>query len=206
MHLAFVALATAAWLATTSLVGPTRLLEGLGALSLGLIAVAAALDHRALVALLRPSRRALGLGVAAGLAMAAATLAGYPIARTVAPAITPAVARLYALFGEAFTHPIAPALITLVISAEEVVFRGVAIDALTRATTLGAHPARLAVAAALPYALAQLAFGGPLLALTALGCGVVWGWLRVQTRSLVTPLIAHVLWDAAILGALPLES
>ena len=43
-----------------------------------------------------------------------------------------------------------------------------------------------------------------LLILCAFGCAVLWGGLRVATRSLVVPIIAHVVWDLGILVVWPL--
>lgn len=49
-----------------------------------------------------------------------------------------------------------------------------------------------------------LALGSGLLIVCAFGCAVLWGGLRVATRSLVVPIIAHGVWDLGILVVWPL--
>ena len=53
------------------------------------------------------------------------------------------------------------------------------------------------------YVLPQIAFRSPLLVVVALLCGLVWGALRVWTKSLVAPLAAHLLWDLLVFVLFP---
>jgi membrane protease YdiL (CAAX protease family) len=39
----------------------------------------------------------------------------------------------------------------------------------------------------------------------ALLCGIVWGALRAASRSLLPPLVAHLVWDVLVLLWLPLD-
>ena len=54
------------------------------------------------------------------------------------------------------------------------------------------------------YAAATLTLGSFLLVVCAFLCGMAWGGLRVATRSLVAPIVAHVVWDLGIFLAWPL--
>ena len=57
---------------------------------------------------------------------------------------------------------------------------------------------------AFAYALAHAPAGSPLLTFIALACGLYWGGLREASRSLLPSLIAHLLWDIALLVLWPL--
>jgi membrane protease YdiL (CAAX protease family) len=59
--------------------------------------------------------------------------------------------------------------------------------------------------AAATYALAHAAIGSLLLVVVALLCGIVWGALRAASKSLLPPLIAHLVWDVLVLLWLPLD-
>jgi uncharacterized protein len=62
---------------------------------------------------------------------------------------------------------------------------------------------RVAILAAC-YAAATLPLGSPLLAACAFLCGLAWGSLRVATRSLAPPIVAHIVWDLGVLLVWPL--
>jgi hypothetical protein len=55
------------------------------------------------------------------------------------------------------------------------------------------------------YVLPQIAFRSPLLVIVALSCGLVWGALRVRTRGLLAPLVAHLTWDLLVFVLFPVE-
>ena len=59
--------------------------------------------------------------------------------------------------------------------------------------------------AAVAYALAHAALGSPLLVVVALLCGIAWGALRTASKSLIPPLVAHLVWDVLVLLWLPLD-
>jgi membrane protease YdiL (CAAX protease family) len=42
-----------------------------------------------------------------------------------------------------------------------------------------------------------------LLVAVALACGLVWGGLRVYTRGIAAPLIAHLVWDLLVFVLFP---
>ena len=140
-------------------------------------------------------------GVLVGLVMSMATWVLYPISVDFVPAIGVEVPKLYGLLRQ-FPGPVwaFPALV-LVVAAEELVWRGLAIDLFSK--SFGASGAVLF--ASLVYVLPQIAFRSPLLVAVALACGLVWGALRVRTHGLLAPLIAHLTWDLLVFVLFPVE-
>ncbi len=141
----------------------------------------------------------LAVGAAAGVVMSLATWGLYPLAVDVLPPVRGEVETLYALLRQPPGPVRAFPLLLLVVAAEELVWRGLAIDVFT--PLLGEWSA--ALMAALLYVLPQIAFRSPLLMVVALLCGLLWGALRVRTGGLVAPFVAHVLWDALVFIAYP---
>jgi membrane protease YdiL (CAAX protease family) len=170
---------------------------GTAAVLLGVLAVV--LERRSLRALFRVDGRAVVAGLAMGAFMTAATYALYgPVTRAV-PAIGRDVAGLYATFGASpLTHT--ALLLPIPILGEELVWRGLVQSALARRV----GPVAAAVLGALAYAAAHGPVGSVSLTLACLGCGLCWGALRAFTGGLLAPLIAHLLWDFAVLLVWPL--
>ena len=145
------------------------------------------------------TRRNVLLGVGTGLLMAVATWVLYPLSTELLPEIETEVTKLYALLRQAPGPIAAFPVLLLVVLAEERVWRGLAIDVFG-----GARPgARAAVLAAIVYTFPQIAFRSPLLVAVALACGLVWGGLRVYTRGLAAPLLAHLVWDLLVFVLFP---
>lgn len=138
-------------------------------------------------------------GVGVGVLMSLATWALYPLSGELLPQIHTEVPKLYALLRQT-PGPVAafPVLIVVVL-AEELVWRGLAIDLFAR----GRPGARAVLLSAVVYTFPQIAFRSPLLVVVALACGLVWGALRVQTRGLVAPLLAHLIWDLLVFVLFP---
>jgi membrane protease YdiL (CAAX protease family) len=140
-------------------------------------------------------------GLLVGLVMSMATWVLYPISIDFVPAIGVEVTKLYGLLrqipGPVWAFPV----LVLVVGAEELVWRGLAIDLFSK--SLGASGAVLL--ASLVYVLPQIAFRSPLLVIVALLCGLVWGALRVWTHGLLAPLIAHLTWDLLVFVLFPVE-
>jgi membrane protease YdiL (CAAX protease family) len=140
-------------------------------------------------------------GVLVGLVMSMATWVLYPISVDFVPAIGVEVPKLYGLLRQ-FPGPVwAFPVLVLVVAAEELVWRGLAIDLFSK--SFGASGAVLF--ASLVYVLPQIAFRSPLLVVVALACGLVWGALRVRTHGLLAPLIAHLTWDLLVFVLFPVE-
>ena len=141
-----------------------------------------------------PAAMSLLVGLAVGVLMSLATWWLYPISVSIFPPIQTEVETLYALLRQAPGPVRAFPLLLLVVAAEELVWRGVAIDLFSK--SLG--PWRAMVFSALLYVLPQVALRSPLLMIVALCCGLLWGALRVRTKSLAAPFIAHLVWDILV--------
>lgn len=149
---------------------------------------------------LRPTARAVLLGLAAGAVMSVLTYLVYPPAARAVPFIAADTSFLYA----AFRVPpplVASLMLAPVILGEELVWRGVVQGALVRRF----GPARGIAFAATLYGLSVAPLGSPVLVAVAFACGAVWGTLRHTSTSLVPPLLAHLLWDLLVLLWLPLD-
>ena len=149
--------------------------------------------------MLRPSPRLVLLGAAAGVVMAAATYALYPLLARIAPFIGPDAAALYVAF-RAPSRVLASLALPPIILGEELVWRGVVQTALARRCGRWAG----VTLAAVVYALAHAPLGSIVLVAVALACGIVWGTLRAATASLIPAVVAHLLWDVVVLLWLPL--
>ena len=142
----------------------------------------------------KPSAKNVVVGIAVGIAMSFATWWLYPLSITILPSIEGEVETLYALLRQPPGPIRAFPLLLFVVAAEELVWRGLAIDVFS--STLGRWPAVLV--SALLYVLPQVAFRSPLLVLIALLCGLLWGLLRVSCKGLAAPFTAHVIWNARV--------
>lgn len=146
-----------------------------------------------------PTAASLIAGLAVGLFMSLATWWLYPVSVSVFPPIQTEVETLYALLRQAPGPVRALPLLFLVVAAEELVWRGVAIDLFSKSF----GPWRAMLFSALLYVLPQLALRSPLLIIVAFLCGLLWGSLRVQTRGLAAPLIAHLVWNILVFVMYP---
>ncbi len=174
------------------------------------LAAAAILTGRETRALLRPSFATASVGAGAGLLLVAFTHAGFALASSASPALRAAAGRLFVLLEVGGYSPVArSALIVLIAGCEEIVFRGALLGPPRRRTegpwrSAGREDLLRVAGLAAAYALAMATLGSGLLLLVAFGCGLAWGWLRVGTRSLVPPILAHVVWDLGVLVFWPL--
>jgi membrane protease YdiL (CAAX protease family) len=155
-------------------------------------------------ALLRPSLRRVGAGVFGGALMVAFTHVVYALLAQVVPSVLPATWELFWLLNvTGFSASERGALIVLIASCEEVLFRG----PLLRAAARSQHRSRrftrreltrmLAFAAA--YALTTVPLRSPLLTLCAFVCGSVWSLMGIVSGSLLIPILMHVIWDLGVL-------
>lgn len=161
--------------------------------------------------LVQPSRRLVALGVVGGVTMVLATRLAYATLVTLAPSVAAATRELFTLlFASGLSPAVRAALITVVASCEELVFRGL-LPYTTTATTAsasrawpnGAQLSQVLLATA-AYALTTAPLGSPLLMACALICGSIWAAMRVLSGSVLVPLLAHVIWDLGVLFVWPL--
>lgn len=177
--------------AASLLVGPWPAVGGAAVLLAVLIF---AVERAATRALFSVKRVHLLFGIVCGVIMSAVTIDAYTPLADVIPSIARDTASLYTAFRG---MSLAMSLVVLVpvVVGEEMVWRGVIQSALLR--RMG--PVSALGSAAILYALAQAPMGSPILVLTALGCGIVWGAMRNYCGSLVPVIVAHVIWDVAVL-------
>ncbi len=166
----------------------------MGPFALSVAAVIAALSSRELRRWLRPTRLAVLSGLSVGIAMTVSTYPLYWLARGVFPELG---SRVSVLYSEAHGVTLAEALpwVLAIIVAEELLWRGALLHVLARRV-----PNSLAMALSVAsYALAQLGTGSWIVMLLALVCGSIWTLQRHLTRSLLSPLIAHLIWTPAVI-------
>ena len=192
-RLVMLGLAVTGWLAGFTILRQLGTWTPFALIGPGLAALSLASDEGTR-ALMRPSGRALVVGLVVGLLMVVATHAAFALLAAMLPSARAATIELLALLNVGgFSAPARAGLIAVIASSEEVLFRGALLD-----------NRRSALALATVYALMMLPLGSGLLIACAFGCAIVWGALRVATRSLIAPIAAHVAWDLGVLVAWPL--
>jgi membrane protease YdiL (CAAX protease family) len=149
--------------------------------------------------LFRPSLRELGWGVGVGAVMIACTYPAYRLAADLWPALRPIVGSLYRA-TETTSLAQALAWVSVIVVAEEALWRGVGLHELTRYT--GRVPAM--ALSVLTYALAQLGTGSWVVGLVALVCGLLWTVERVYLHSAFAALVSHWLWTTIVILLFPL--
>jgi len=157
--------------------------------------------------LLRPTPVATAAGAAVGVASLAATYLLHAALAGVWPELSASVSGLYRMLasGPGARWQLA-LMIGFVGAAEEIVWRGRALPALPGAPGPALGRAELAAAArgAALYGVVHLASGSRILPLMAFVCGLGWAVLRLATRSLWAPMVAHVTWSSTVLIVRPL--
>jgi membrane protease YdiL (CAAX protease family) len=83
----------------------------------------------------------------------------------------------------------------IVVVGEELVWRGLVLGRLLARMPPGAAT----LAGTLLYAAAHAPIGSPALVMACLGAGFCWSAIRVATGSVVAALVAHLVWDYAVL-------
>jgi len=208
-RLAMLALAAGSWLAGFAVLPPLASWTSFAIAGPALTALALLSDADTR-ALLRPSFLTVALGLGVGLLMAALTHLAFATVTPFLPQALTATKRLFDLLHVGHFTPAARAgLIVVVATCEEVIFRGVLAGPSGARDDPPVHRPRrdellrvLFLAAV--YALATATLGSSLLVVCAFGCAIVWGLLRVATRSIVAPIVAHVVWDLFVLVVWPL--
>lgn len=154
-----------------------------------------------------PSRLRINLhttvvGGIGALVLAGLTWLFYPLVADAAPGIVPTVRDLYASLDDPPGRVWALPILVTVVTAEELIFREVALTRLVDRMP----PLRAGAAAVLLYAIPQMIGGSWLLVLLAVGCGAVWTAMRIGTRSLWAPWLCHLGWDLLVFIVHPLET
>jgi membrane protease YdiL (CAAX protease family) len=170
------------------------------AVAAAVIAASLVLLRRRLARLFALELRPAAFAALLGLALVAATHAGYRIAASLFPDLGVAVVALYADIRGAPPAALTAVLICGVVLAEELLWRGLAIELLVGRTTT---VATAAIAIAL-YAVPQIAGGSLVLIGAAIGLGAVLTAQRLHHGRLTEPCITHAIWSVSIFALAPL--
>jgi membrane protease YdiL (CAAX protease family) len=180
--------------------GGTDVYSLLGPYAAAVVLVSSVVGRPLPGALLAPSVRAVLWGVGCGAVMIAATYPTYAAASALLPALAPIVRSLYAA-TETPSLLVAMAWVSVIVLAEELLWRGVGLFELER--KLGLYGASFVSVSS--YALAQLGTGSWVVGLVALVCGALWTIERVYTGSVLAALITHWLWTSVVIVLCPLR-
>lgn len=173
----------------------------MGPFAVGVALLVGVLFRARLRAWLQPTRRGVLVGVLVGATMTLATYPLYALACSIYPGLSVEVAVLY---GAARETPLAESLpwVLAIIVAEELLWRGALLEACTgRVSPLAAMALSVAT-----YCLAQAGTGSWIVTLLALVCGTLWTLQRHITRSVLSPLIAHLIWTPTVILLLPVNA
>lgn len=173
----------------------------MGPFALSVLLAVVALASSKLVIWLRPNRRAVLSGVAVGVAMTLATYPAYALLSSLVPDLHTQVAALYTAAHQTTLAEALPWVLAIIV-AEEVLWRGALLYVLERRV-----PPALAMAISVAtYAAAQFGTGSWIVMLLALVCGTLWTLQRHFTHSLLSPLLAHLIWTPTVILFYPVTS
>jgi membrane protease YdiL (CAAX protease family) len=166
----------------------------LGPFALGVTVAIAALRPRALKHELRVTPRAVISGLAVGAVMTVATYPVFDAAAALIPSLRGNVAYLY---GAAATRTVLSSLpwVLVIVFAEEFLFRSALFEALGRRF----RPALAIGGTVAAFAAAQSGTGSFIVVLMAIVCGAIWTVQRHALDSLLSPLIAHLIWTPVVI-------
>ena len=170
----------------------------MGPFALSVVLVVVALSSSKLARWLRPSARAVLSGIGVGVAMTLLTYPAYALLRALVPDVEPYVTSLYAAAHQTTLAEALPWTLAIII-AEELLWRGALLYVLARRVRPG-----LAILISVgTYTAAQFGSGSWIVMLLALVCGTLWTLQRRLTRSLVSPLISHLIWTPTVILFFP---
>lgn len=194
----FALVCAAVWLLGTFAARFVNLWIGVGSAALFLAALVLVRERSLIRSLFTPTPARVALGVLGGLLQVAVTYSLYPVLSGQWPWLARITHELYLTLGA--TNTLGPLIaIPLVILCEELVWRGVVQE------TFAARLTPLAAAAVTAFVYGFCHFPThPMLPVLALLCGLYWGAWRAASGSLLTPLIAHLLWDLCVFILAPL--
>jgi uncharacterized protein len=173
----------------------------MGPFALSVLLVVVALASSKLAIWLRPKRRAVLVGLGVGVVMTLATYPVYALLRSWVPGLQSEVAALYTAAHQTTLAEALPWVLAIIV-AEELLWRGALLYALERRV-----PPALAMAISVAtYAASQLGTGSWIVMLLALVCGTLWTLQRHFTRSLLSPLLAHLIWTPTVILFYPVTS
>ena len=178
--------------------GEQEIYATVGGYALFVSAVVLLIYRREVPSWFRFGLREAAIGVGMGALMTGLTYPLYRLAAALLPSLSVTVATLYRSSDER-NLGLALCWVFVILSAEELLFRGAFLVALERHMS---RPTALCVST-LAYAAAQAFSGSLLVGLLALCCGSVWAIERMLTGSLVAPLLSHMVWTPVVILLCP---
>jgi membrane protease YdiL (CAAX protease family) len=173
----------------------------MGPFALSVAMVIAALSSNELRRWFRVTRLAVVSGLLVGVGMTLATYPAFALLRSLMPELQSEVAVLYAAAHQTTLGEALPWVVTIIV-AEELLWRGALLYVLERRVS----PALAMTLSVASYAAAQLGTGSWIVMLLAVVCGTIWTLQRHFTRSLLAPLIAHLIWTPIVILLHPVTS
>lgn len=142
--------------------------------------------------------RDIGIGVGTGAVMTVGTYVAYAISQRWIPSLAGRVGELYRNAGSG-SFAMAMVATVAVIFAEEILWRGPLLRPLERKAGRGV----MILISLGTYTLAQGGSRSVVVMLAALICGAIWLLERLWTRSLIAPLLSHLMWTLIVVHLLP---
>ena len=168
-------------------------LIAIGITSLALTSWLIATDAPLLRSLFRVSPRIIALGIVSTVIMLAVTFGVVPLLIARFPDFFAPTLAMSDIMRGGRTPLASLAYVLPIVVAEELIWRGAFEE------WIGGRRYVTAFTCALVYALAHASRGSLMLVVIAFICGFYWSLLREGSGSLVPALIAHLIWDTAIL-------
>jgi membrane protease YdiL (CAAX protease family) len=195
---AVLAILSVGWALAMRRFGSGDIYWAVGVYALATMTVVLALPHGVRRSALWPTGTHVALGLIVGVLMTASTYPAFRLTAWAFPELAPRVASLY-LAAWTETPLTALAWTTVILTGEEVLWRGAWIDAWQ--PHLG--PIAAGAVSVIGFGLMQWGSGSAIVALVAAVCGAVWTITRLQTGSIVPGLIAHAIWTPTVVFFLP---
>ena len=144
--------------------------------------------------------RGVAAAVALGVALVAATHLGFQVLGYASPALAVTVRGLYLSIDLGASRLALAALTTIIVIGEELVWRGVAIDAVRMRSKLAVGAISVAL-----YVLPQLPGHVPVLIVAATGLGAIFAAQRLVTGRITDAILTHAIWSVAVFVVLPVS-
>ena len=144
--------------------------------------------------------RGVAAAVALGAVLVAATHLGFQLLGYASPSLAVTVRGLYISIDLGASRLALAALTTIIVIGEELVWRGVAIEAARMRSKLAVGAISVAL-----YVLPQLPGHVPVLIVAASGLGAVFAAQRLVTGRITDAILTHAIWSVAVFVVLPVS-
>jgi len=142
------------------------------------------------------------IGIIAALALFALFYVGNILIRLIFERAGEGIQNVYAFKQEAAPIRIGLLMLLIIGPGEELFWRGY----LQRRLGLKFGKMTGFILATTLYTVVHIATGNMVLVLAAFICGVFWGWLYMQYKSMIINVVSHTVWDIGVFLLLPFSS